>query len=277
MKSAKLHTGSLTNHHTLRELNSRGPFDLAIVATPPNVCLDIAAELYSASNVLLLEKPVSLSRTDVEMFLSEFGTEKCFVGFQHLFSDDYQQFRSVHRDAGDLQRVDLRLSWFRSKKYFSGWRADRAAAGGILHHQAIHGMALVHRSVGLGDYRSCSATPVFEHSRPGFPSEDRVECFIPLFGGAEFRIDARVDARGLPEHQLTYIYSGGRLPAPVGGELSFFRIDLQSTEAHARSRAKMLKCALAAPATQRDQLFRLDELPPLLGWIEVLDTGGVRS
>jgi hypothetical protein len=96
-------------------------------------------------------------------------------------------------------RAEVRLAVRRDPGYFRGWRRTYANAGGVLHQQAIHGLAMALRLM-PGQVETVDATAV--HRRGLAETEDHVTADIRLTGGKTMHIDARVDHQGPPRHEL---------------------------------------------------------------------------
>ncbi|MFE1958370.1 Gfo/Idh/MocA family oxidoreductase [Streptomyces sp. NPDC059479] len=96
----------------------------------------------------------------------------------------------------------------RDRAYYRTWRTRFATAGGVLHQQAIHGLALALRLLPPGPVSSCTADVWRE--RRWAESEDRVAAEIGFASGAVLTVDARVDSDEPTRHEVLLDLANGQ-------------------------------------------------------------------
>lgn len=181
-------------------LGSLAP-DLVVVAAPPGAALTAAREAAAAGAAVLVEKPAT---TVPAALAPRPGDERVFVGFQPHFAPG---LAGLLAKSPAVVRAEVTLAVQRDPGYFRGWRRAYATAGGVLHQQAIHGLALALRLL-PGDVETVNARLV--HRRGLAETEDRVTADITLTGGRTVHVDARVDDPAPPRHELVLHLADGR-------------------------------------------------------------------
>ncbi|MFB7597637.1 Gfo/Idh/MocA family protein [Streptomyces sp. NPDC056160] len=175
--------------------------DLVVVAAPPGTALTAARDAAQAGAAVLVEKPCT---TDPAALAPRPGDGRIFVAFQPHFAPGLD---ALLAEPPAVVRAEVLLAVRRDPGYFRGWRRTYATAGGVLHQQAIHGLALALRLL-PGDVEAIDAEVV--HCRGLAEIEDHVTATITLSGGATVHIDARVDHDGPPAHELVLHLADGR-------------------------------------------------------------------
>ncbi|MET8813874.1 Gfo/Idh/MocA family oxidoreductase [Streptomyces sp. NPDC004549] len=175
--------------------------DLVVVAAPPGTALAVARAAARADAAVLVEKPTT---TVLAALAPEPGDRRIFVGFQPHFAPGLP---ALLAQPPAVDRAEVRLAVRRDPHYYRGWRRSYATAGGVLHQQAIHGLALVLRLM-PGDIDTIDATAV--HRRALAETEDHITAIVTLSGGATVHIDARVDHPGPPVHEVVLHLADGR-------------------------------------------------------------------
>lgn len=175
--------------------------DLVVVAVPPGTALAAARDAAQAGAAVLVEKPAT---TDPATLTPQPGDGRIFVAFQPHFAPGLD---ALLAERPAVVRAEVALAVRRDPGYFRGWRRTYTAAGGVLHQQAIHGLALALRLM-PGDVDAVEATVV--HRRGLAETEDHVTAAITLTGGATVHVDARVDHPGPPTHELVLHLADGR-------------------------------------------------------------------
>ncbi|MDJ0344196.1 Gfo/Idh/MocA family oxidoreductase [Streptomyces sp. H10-C2] len=175
--------------------------DLVVVAAPPATALTAARDAAVSGAVVLVEKPAT---TDPAALAPRPGDERIFVGFQPHFAPGLD---GLLARPPAVERAEVLLAVRRDPGYFRDWRRTYATAGGVLHQQAIHGLALALRLT-PGDVETVDATVV--HRRALAETEDRIRADITLAGGRAVHVDARVDHHGPPRHHLVLHLADGR-------------------------------------------------------------------
>lgn len=187
--------------------------DVVIVATPPGVCLEVARMAAATGATVLVEKPVVVSARDLD---PQPGDERIYVGFHTHFAPGVAELLTTH-DGPAVVAAAVRLAWRRDHPYYRGWRARHATAGGVLHQQAIHGLALA--------LRLWPASPVEWVSAATFTRrrwkevEDEVQAHLTLAGGQELTIGACVDATSPASHTVTLTRADGTVARVEGRNL----------------------------------------------------------
>lgn len=176
--------------------------DLVVVAAPPGTALAAARGAAQTGAAVLVEKPCTTDPAALAPWRT--GDGRIFVAFQPHFAPG---LGALLAEPPAVVRAEVLLAVRRDPGYFRGWRRTYATAGGVLHQQAIHGLALALRLV-PGDVKAVEAEVV--HCRGLAETEDRVTAAITLSGGATVHIDARVDHHGPPAHELVLHLADGR-------------------------------------------------------------------
>ncbi len=177
--------------------------DLVVVAAPPGTALAAARDAAATGAAVLVEKPATTAH---DALSRRPGDERIFVGFQPHFAPGLD--RLLDRPPA-IDEAEVVLAVRRDSAYFRGWRRTYATAGGVLHQQAIHGLALALRLM-PGAAETVDAT--VEHRRGLAETEDHVTAAITLTGGRTVSVDARVDHHGPPRNELIlHLADGHRL------------------------------------------------------------------
>ncbi|WP_367140630.1 MULTISPECIES: Gfo/Idh/MocA family protein [Streptomyces] len=169
--------------------------ELAVVATPPGIALTIARDAAKAGATVLVEKPATLHPGDLA---PQPGDERIYVAFQPHFAPGLHALLARPPQA---VRADVLLTCHRDPHYYRDWRRTAAQAGGVLHQQAIHGLALALRLLGDHPIAGCVAETV--RWRRLSETEDRVYAQVELEHGRALTISARVDDPGPARHEVT--------------------------------------------------------------------------
>lgn len=213
--------------------------DLVVVAAPPGIALAATRDAAAAGAAVLVEKPVT---TIPAALASQPSDERIFVGFQPHFAPGLDRLL-VQPPA--IDRAEVWLAVRRDPDYFHGWRRTYATAGGVLHQQAIHGLALALRLL-PGDVETVKATVV--HRRGLAESEDHVIADITLTGGRSVHIDACVDHQGPPCHELVLHLAGGPRVCVRGRNLEAGLGEVAAAPTHEQLRRWMYTAVLDAAA-----------------------------
>ncbi|WP_028193202.1 Gfo/Idh/MocA family protein [Salinispora pacifica] len=211
--------------------------DLVVVATPPGTALWVAREAAQTGAAVLVEKPCT---TEPAALVPQPGDGRIFVAFQPHFAPGLNALLAM---PPAVTRADVLLSVHRDPGYFRGWRRTYADAGGILHQQAIHGLALALRLL-PGDVEMVNATVT--HSRGLAETEDQVIAVLALSGGATVQINARVDHPGPPAHELILHLTDGRRLHVRGRNLEAGLGEIAAAPTHEELRRAMYAAALNA-------------------------------
>ncbi|WNI18085.1 Gfo/Idh/MocA family protein [Actinacidiphila sp. ITFR-21] len=179
--------------------------DLVVVAVPPGTALEVARGAARTGATVLVEKPVTVRAADLGR--PEPADERIFVAFQPHFAPGLP---GLLDHKAEVRRAEVTLVCRRDRAYYRTWRTHWATSGGVLHQQAIHGLALALRLLPPGDIASCDA--LVRHERQWAESEDHVTAEITFDSGAVLTVDARVDSDQPPRHDvLLHLRSGEHL------------------------------------------------------------------
>jgi len=233
--------------------------ELVVVAVPPGTALTVARAAAASGAAVLVEKPAVLDPAALTDADTDAGI---FVAFQPHFAPGLDTLLS---NPPDVERAEVSLAVRRDASYFRGWRRHFATAGGILHQQAVHGLALALRLL-PGTVEKTEALML--HRRGLAEMEDRITATITLTGGRTLSIDARIDHDGPPHHELTLHCADGRRLDVRGRNLEAGLGDLTVT--HEELRRRMYRAVLAA-ADGHPVHPCLFPLPALRRPLEVID------
>jgi predicted dehydrogenase len=227
--------------------------DAVIVATPPGTALLVARGAAERGARVLVEKPATLDASQLGL---RSGDDRIFVAFQPHFAPGVP---ALLADPPVVARADVILRCQRDRSYYRGWRAHWDTCGGVLHQQAIHGLALVVRLLRATGHVSCTAT--VRRDRGWGESEDQATADLLFTGGRSVHIDARVDSPGPPcHHLLLHLADGGHLHVR-GRNLEAGVGDLASAPSHLILRRAMYEAWLTTSLHQpHPALFPLREL-----------------
>ncbi|MFI0937304.1 Gfo/Idh/MocA family protein [Streptomyces sp. NPDC021020] len=176
--------------------------DMVVVATPPGTALVAARAAARAGATVLVEKPATLDPSELAPAPED---DRIFVGFQPHFAPGLAQLLN---QAPPVQRAAVTLVCRRDIGYYRDWRTRYATAGGILHQQAIHGLALALRLLPVQPVTGC--TSEVHRVRRWAESEDRITATISFEGGALLTVDARVDSDAPRRHEVSLHLDDGR-------------------------------------------------------------------
>ncbi|MGA5819924.1 Gfo/Idh/MocA family protein [Kitasatospora sp. NPDC094028] len=212
-------------------------FDLVIVAAPPGIALTAARAAARSGAAVIVEKPAT---TDPAALAYQAGDERIFVGFQPHFAPGLD---ALLARLPAVKRAEVLLEVRRDPGYFRGWRRTYATAGGVLHQQAIHGLALALRLM-PGPVETVTAE--VEHRRHLADTEDRITAELQLAGGRTLTVDARVDHDGAPRHELVLHLADGRALRVRGRNLEAGLGDPTRALNHEELRQRMYTAVLTA-------------------------------
>jgi predicted dehydrogenase len=141
------------------ELVGSGLIDALLVATPhyDHTLTGIAA--LEAGLHVLVEKPISVHRTDCERLIAAYAGREDRQVFAAMFNQrtdpSYRKIRQLVRTGalGEVRRVNwIVTDWFRTAAYYASgsWRATWAGeGGGVLLNQCPHNLDLLQWIVGM--------------------------------------------------------------------------------------------------------------------------------
>ncbi|MGW7613480.1 Gfo/Idh/MocA family protein [Streptomyces sp. NPDC054766] len=235
--------------------------DLVVVATPPGTALVAARDAALAGAAVVLEKPATTDPTALAPQANDGGI---FVAFQPHFAPGLHQLLA---EPPAVVQAEVTLAVRRDLGYFRGWRRTYATAGGVLHQQAIHSLALALRLM-PGEIETVDATVA--HRRGLAETEDHVTAAIALADGRTVHVDARIDHPGTARHVLVIRLADGRRLQVRGRNLEAGLGDLATAPTHEELRREMYAAVLAA-AEGRGVHPCLFPLPALQRPLEVIE------
>lgn len=197
-RASSVQGGRVFRDHRRALLETRP--DVAVVATPPNVSLMIARDCAQYGCGVLVEKPVVLRPEALERSAEQGWAGRAFVAFQSHFAPGITDLLK-NPPRSSVTRANVSLRCARDSDYYRGWRASHATAGGVLHQQAIHGLALAMRIVPSTDHVADVETAT-THRRGFKEQEDRIESRVAFASGCELIITADVDSHAPARHTL---------------------------------------------------------------------------
>jgi predicted dehydrogenase len=139
------------------EMLASGAIDAVLIATPHFDHTTIGIKALQAGLHVLVEKPVSVHKADVERLVAAHTNPKqIFAAVFNQRTDHYYiAMRNLIRngDLGQVRRVNwIITNWFRTEYYYSsgGWRATWAGeGGGVLLNQCPHNLDLFQWMFGM--------------------------------------------------------------------------------------------------------------------------------
>lgn len=249
--------------------------DLVIAATPPSVTPVIATDAATAGCRVLAEKPVAIapsSLRDIQRYLPE-DADVC-VAFQSHFAPGVAELVTTAPPT-PVVRAAVTLRCLREARYYTGWRADPRTAGGVLHQQAIHGLALALRLWSSDDPIDTVAATAINRRRWKQP-EDRIEARITFASGRELTIAAATDSDQPARHAVELTLGSGEVLTISGRNLEAgLRVgkkipDARRVCSHAQLRQAMYRALLTMHRSgpRHPSLF---PLPDLVRTLEVIN------
>lgn len=176
--------------------------DVVVVATPPGIALEAARAAARGGATVLVEKPATLDPAEL-VPVPEDG--RIFVAFQPHFAPGLAELLT---QAPAVHRAAVTLVCRRDRSYYRSWRTRYSTAGGVLHQQAIHGLALALRLLPPAPIASCTAG--VHHVRQWAETEDRIVARSVFEDGTVLAVDARVDSDQPRRHEVTLHLKDGR-------------------------------------------------------------------
>ncbi|MGW8989132.1 Gfo/Idh/MocA family protein [Streptomyces zhihengii] len=228
--------------------------DVVVVATPPGTALVAARAAARGDAAVLVEKPVTLDPADLAAAPED---ERIFVAFQPHFAPG---LAGLLDQAPAVRRAAVTLVCRRDRAYYRTWRTRYATAGGVLHQQAIHGLALALRLLPPSPITSCTAE--VRRVRQWAESEDRITAAVAFENGGFLTVDARVDSVDQPRiHEVTLHLDDGQQVHVRGRNLEAGLGDPLSAPGDLALRQAMYRALLAGDAGPRHpSLFPIPQL-----------------
>lgn len=237
--------------------------DAVIVATPPGTALQVARAAAARGARVLVEKPATTDATQLD---AQPGDDRIFVAFQPHFAPGVP---GLLANPPAVARAEVVLDCRRDRPYYRGWRSRWDTCGGVLHQQAIHGLALALRL--LPEVAPVSCTAAIRRDRGWADSEDQVTADLELAGGRSLRIDARVDSPDRPYHHVLLYLADGHWLRVRGRNLEAGLGDLDAAPSHLVLRQAMYEAWLMTSLHRpHPSLFPLAELRRTLDVIDLV-------
>ncbi len=200
-----------TDHRTaLRETIPH----VVTIATPPGIAAPVAADALDADTHVLAEKPVVLHPDQLDCLVQHPLSHRVSVAFQTHLAPGVPELLARH-DGSPLTEALVTLRCRRDRAYYTGWRGRFSIAGGVLHQQAIHGVALVLR-LWASDDPVVQVQAHVVNRRLWKEPEDRIWAHYTFASGGRLTVDAQVDNPERMTHSVLLRFADGRA-ASVGG------------------------------------------------------------
>ena len=142
---------------TTESMLASGLVDAVLIATPHYSHTSIGIQALRAGFHVLVEKPISVHKTDAEKLLAAHTSKgKVFAAVFNQRTDPY--FKKIRQlvqngELGMVRRIQWTITdWFRTDAYYksSDWRATWAGeGGGVLLNQCLHNLDLFQWIFGL--------------------------------------------------------------------------------------------------------------------------------
>lgn len=235
--------------------------DVVVVATPPGTALVAARAAARSGAAVLVEKPATLDPGDLVWAPED---RRIFVAFQPHFAPGLE---TLLQQRPAVRRAAVTLACRRDRGYYRSWRTRYVTAGGVLHQQAIHGLALALRLLPPGPFTIRAAR--VQRERQWAESEDAVTAEVEFTGGTVLTVDARVDSDQPPHHEVALDLKDGRQLKVRGRNLEAGLGDRHAAPTHQVLRQAMYR-ALPAAGSGRPLHPCLYPLPALRRSLEVI-------
>lgn len=163
--------------------------DIAFVhiCTPHYLHFPMTAKALDAGKRVVVEKPITMTKEELEILFSKYDTKKVFPIIQNRTNDCAKKLFELiaNEDYGKLLGAKGIVTWRRSEAYYNSaeWRGTKAyEGGGVLINQAVHTLDIL--VLVAGRAKSVTATTA-NHSLKGvIEVEDTVDAYIKFENGA---------------------------------------------------------------------------------------------
>lgn len=113
------------------------------ICTPHYLHYEMVREALAAGKDVVTEKPVTMTKKELDALLELDGAERVCVVFQNRLNPCIERLKAMiqERQLGNVRAVKAVLTWHRDKAYYEqdGWRGRwETEGGGVLINQAIH-------------------------------------------------------------------------------------------------------------------------------------------
>lgn len=184
-------------YERLADLTADREVDFVVLATPPNVRLDIVSELVSAGKPILMEKPIERTWHAARNLVNLCAQSRVPLGIvlQHRARAASIALKNAieQGDLGEIASAEIRVPWWREQSYYDepGRGTYDRDGGGVMISQAIHTLDLALWL--LGPFKSVQAfmcrTPLHD-----LEAEDWAGALFETMGGAVGTLNASTAA-----------------------------------------------------------------------------------
>ncbi|MBR6729412.1 MAG: Gfo/Idh/MocA family oxidoreductase [Clostridia bacterium] len=177
-------------YYSIEEVLADKEIDIVHIATPHYLHVDMAIAALSAGKNVVLEKPVAISREDLERLSNaeKASDKKVCVTLQNRYFDNLLALRELVKDSektGKLLGVTGIITWDRGETYYKQdppWRGHWETEGGsLMCNQAMHLIDLMH--VFAGPAERVYATISNKRLKGIIETEDTAEALIEFKSG----------------------------------------------------------------------------------------------
>ena len=105
-----------------------------VVLTPNDLHFEMILRAVEKGKIVLCEKPLTIDTSEVKRFLN---SDKVFTVLQLRHHPLAKQLKEQIKPSEDY-KIEMDISVFRDKDYFTGWKGDEQRSGGILYNLGIH-------------------------------------------------------------------------------------------------------------------------------------------
>ena len=209
--------------------------DLAVILTPHPFHAQQTIECLEAGCHVLVEKPMAIEVAEADLMVAaaKKAGRLIAINFQQRFRPEVEAAHQLIKDdvLGQIQHVDMALSWPRTAAYYGngGWRATWAGeGGGVLMNQAPHDLDLICHLLG-------QPNKVYAWTRTMLQTievEDTIQGMMTWPNGGMGSIHIST-AEGKRPYRLEIIGTKGTLNIAKGSlECHLFEEDIRDTISH---------------------------------------------
>ncbi|MDA3644345.1 hypothetical protein LZ318_30965 [Saccharopolyspora indica] len=232
---------------------------VVIVTAPPPASLHLARQAARFGATVLVEPPVMISATG---WVPKPSDERIYVALHSHFAPG---LAGLFLEPPAIERAEVDLVCHQGAEDFGTWQQFWNHSGGILHQQALAGIALAMRLLPRSTVLKCTGRRW--HRREHSPAEDAIDAEVLFTDGRRLAIDARTDAPTdlHRRHELRLVH-GTKVTEIAGRNLEAGLARRTTAPSETALRTQMLR-AVADVADDRlmhASLFELRDLPKVL-------------
>lgn len=173
---------------SLDEALLRGSFDIVHICTPHYLHFPMTKSALKAGKYVVLEKPVGITREEMQALMSGEGSERVCIMLQNRKNPCFTELKKLAGSGkyGRIKQLCGFLTWSRTKEYYlsDDWRGKWATEGGaLLINQAVHTIDLL-CCLG-GGYESLTGGISSRKLSGVIEAEDTADAVIKMKNGAE--------------------------------------------------------------------------------------------